>query len=78
MRGLLVDISELHEAEMVQTAILRIAQGAIAHSSLTELYQSIHSILLELMPIGNFYIALIEEGIEHLSFPYPSCWSSCP
>ena len=70
MRGLIVDISALHEAEMIQNATLRIAQGAISRTSLPELYGMIHSILKELMPIDNFYIALMEEGRQQISFPY--------
>jgi len=64
------DITHQVQAISVQAAIYRISQAASATENLQELYKSIHTILGELMPAKNFYIALY-DGIEGMiSFPY--------
>ncbi len=64
------DITQQIQAISVQSAIYRISQAASATENLQELYSSIHTILGELMPAKNFYIALY-DGIEGMiSFPY--------
>jgi len=70
MRGLFVDISALRESEMIQEATHRISEATMSHETLDELYQSIHGIMRELMPLENFYIALYDEEKDELSFPY--------
>jgi PAS domain S-box-containing protein len=64
------DITERKRFELVQNAIFRITQASITGEGIDELYQSIHSILGELIPAENFYIALYDKEKEQISFPY--------
>jgi PAS domain S-box-containing protein len=64
------DITERKRAEKVQAATYQISQAANACANLEELYRSIHSILGELMPADNFYIALYDPVRDELSFSY--------
>ncbi len=68
--GLFRDITESKRKEQVQQAIYRISQAVVTTASLDELYFSIHTILSELMPVENFYIALYDSPNDLLSFPY--------
>jgi diguanylate cyclase (GGDEF)-like protein/PAS domain S-box-containing protein len=64
------DITIRKRSELIQSAIHRISQVAIASGAAEELYQSIHSILRELIPTDNFYIALYDPVTGMISFPY--------
>jgi diguanylate cyclase (GGDEF)-like protein/PAS domain S-box-containing protein len=64
------DITERKRFESVQNALYRISQTAITSEGMDALYRSIHSILGELIPAENFFIALIEPASSELSFPY--------
>jgi len=64
------DISARRRAERVQQATYRIAEAASVEQSLEELLRAIHSIVGELMPADNFYVALLEPDGERVAFPY--------
>lgn len=64
------DITERKRAEKIQKATYLISQAANSAITLDELYQSIHTILGELMPAFNFYIALYDPAQNILTFPY--------
>ncbi len=64
------DITERKAAERLQRAIYRIALAAQAEPSLDALYGAIHTIVGELMPAANFYLALLEPETGTLAFPY--------
>jgi len=64
------DITERKRFESVQNALYRISQTAITTEGMDALYRSIHSILGELIPAENFFIALIEPATGEISFPY--------
>ncbi|MCX6272466.1 MAG: ATP-binding protein [Bacteroidetes bacterium] len=64
------DITDLKRAEMVKNATYRISELALTTQSLDELYKSIHAIISELLPAKNIYIALYDQDINMLSFPY--------
>jgi diguanylate cyclase (GGDEF)-like protein/PAS domain S-box-containing protein len=64
------DITERKRFELVQNALYRITQTAITSEGIDALYRSIHSILGELIPAENFFIALIEPISGLISFPY--------
>jgi len=64
------DITKRKQFELVQDAIYRITQAAITSEGIDALYHSIHSILGELIPSENFYIALIDPASNLISFPY--------
>ena len=56
--------------ERVQSALYRISEAAQTTLDLDELYRSIHSIIGELMPATNFYIALYDAATDLLSMQY--------
>ena len=64
------DITERKRFERVQNALYRISQTAITSEGMDALYRSIHSILGELIPAENFFIALIDPGSGEIGFPY--------
>jgi PAS domain S-box-containing protein len=64
------DISDRKRAEKVQQATYRIADAASIERSLEDLLRAIHSIVGELMPADDFYVALLEPDGERVSFPY--------
>jgi diguanylate cyclase (GGDEF)-like protein/PAS domain S-box-containing protein len=64
------DISPRRHAEAVQAAIYKISEAAHAAPNLEELYSSIHTIISDLMPANNFYIALYDPESDLLGFPY--------
>jgi diguanylate cyclase (GGDEF)-like protein/PAS domain S-box-containing protein len=64
------DITESKRAGKVQEIIYGISQAAISSDSIDELYQSIHTILAELINVENFYIALYDPTNDLISFPY--------
>lgn len=64
------DITKRKRFEMVQNAIFRITQASITGEGIDELYHSIHSILGELIPAENFYIASYDPVKELIGFPY--------
>jgi diguanylate cyclase (GGDEF)-like protein/PAS domain S-box-containing protein len=64
------DMTERKRFESVQNALYRISQTAITSESMDALYRSIHSILGELIPAENFFIALIDSASGEIGFPY--------
>jgi PAS domain S-box-containing protein len=63
-------VDVLQRAEKVQAALYRISEAAQTSEDLDELYRLIHSVIGELMPAENLYIALYDDETELLSFPY--------
>ena len=68
--GIVQDITKIKRKESIQTALYKISIAASSDKSLVHLYKSIHSIIKELMPANNFYIAVYNEETKLLSFPY--------
>lgn len=64
------DISERKRLENIKSAMLRISQAVTSINSLQQLYNFVHSIMADLMPVRNFYIALIDNENKELTFPY--------
>jgi diguanylate cyclase (GGDEF)-like protein/PAS domain S-box-containing protein len=64
------NITQRKRSELVQNAIFRISQAALTNEGIDALCQSIHSILGELIPADNFFIALIDPASNLMSFPY--------
>ncbi len=69
-QGVMVDITRRKRVEQFQQAIYRITRAVVTTTSLDELFRSIHSILGELMPVLNLYIALYDPVSDLISFPY--------
>ncbi len=70
MIGMMQDITDRHQAGLLQSAVYRIAQAADSSDSLEDLYRSVHQTVGTVMPAGNFYIALYDDGKGLISFPY--------
>ncbi len=68
--GIISDISERKNNELLQNVIYRITQATMTSGGIDELYKSIHSILGEFLPAENFFIALNEPAKGMISFPY--------
>jgi diguanylate cyclase (GGDEF)-like protein/PAS domain S-box-containing protein len=64
------DMTKRKRFELVQNAIFRITQASITGEGIDELYHSIHSILGELIPAENFFIASFDTVNGLISFPY--------
>ena len=64
------DITERKRAERIRTAVFRIGQLVHEVHTLQDLFRSVHEIIGEMMPAGNFYIALHDPSTEMITFPY--------
>jgi PAS domain S-box-containing protein len=64
------DITERKRAEKTRTAVFRIGQLVHEVHTLQDLFRSIHEIIGEMMPAGNFYIALYNPSTDMIEFPY--------
>ena len=64
------DITKRKHSELLQNAIYKITQATITSEGIEALYHSIHSILGELIPVENFFIALYDPVNKFISFPY--------
>ena len=64
------EITEHHQAEILQSALYQISEKASQAEDMNELYATLHGIISTLLYASNFYIALIDEAGQTLSFPY--------
>ncbi|CAG0978035.1 hypothetical protein GPROT1_02076, partial [Gammaproteobacteria bacterium] len=64
------DLVERQRAEQIQSALHRISEAAHTAPDLDALYHSIHTIIDQLMPARNFYIALYDERENLIYMPY--------
>ncbi len=69
-RGLQMEVLERQRAEHLQTALFRIAQLATADIDQDAFYRRVHSVVGELLNAENFFIALLSEDRQQLTFPY--------
>ena len=70
MIGMMDDVHERKQADLLQSAVYKIAQAADTSAGLDDLFKSVHGIIGTVMPAGNFYIALYDRAEELLEFPY--------
>ncbi|MCI0628026.1 MAG: PAS domain S-box protein, partial [Acidobacteria bacterium] len=68
--GVMVDITEAKQAEILRLALYKIAETASTVDELPDFYASIHGIVAQLMFARNFYIALYDYTTQTISFPY--------
>ena len=68
--GILADTTEVSQARMMQRALYNIASATSETQNLNELYKSIHEALGSLMPVNNFFIALLDTENDRISYPY--------
>jgi diguanylate cyclase (GGDEF)-like protein/PAS domain S-box-containing protein len=64
------DITEIVNAERLQSALFRIAQLSRESESLDSFYAAVHEIVGGLMSAKNFYIAEYRPENDSLAFPY--------
>lgn len=64
------DITGHKRSEALQKALFNISEAAHTEDSLPALYQRIHQIIAELMPVGQFAIALYDPDSAVVTFPY--------
>ncbi len=66
----MLDITLKKRAETLQDALYRISAAAHQAGSLETLYEAIHSIIGQLLPADNFFIALADPDDDLLRFVY--------
>ncbi|MDR3588418.1 MAG: GAF domain-containing protein [Negativicutes bacterium] len=64
------EIAERAQAEKLQKALYLISETVSSSDNLEELYQSVHSIVGELIPAKNFFITIHDEATGTLHYPY--------
>lgn len=68
--GILTDTTEVVKARLMQHALFNIASATNETTNLDDLYRSIHQALASLMPAENIFIALYDEDLDIISYPY--------
>ena len=68
--GVARDISELKQAQALQSALYSIAQTAHDAQDLLSLYQQVQQIIAQWLPTLGFYLALSDGQSNPLEFPY--------
>ena len=69
-QGSVQNISGRIDVEKVQNAVYRISEAAASTQNLEDLYPLVHTIIGELIPAKNFYIALFDPEMNTVTFPY--------
>lgn len=64
------NVTERKESEKIKNALYKISEAVNVTSDLSNLYKTLHDIVMELMPVKNFYLALYDPETEMISFPY--------
>jgi diguanylate cyclase (GGDEF)-like protein len=64
------EVQERRRGERLQAALFRIAQLATTSESIEAFYAAVHGVVSDLLYARNFYIALLSEDRQHLTFPY--------
>jgi two-component system, cell cycle sensor histidine kinase and response regulator CckA len=70
LEGIVSDITERVQADLLQKVVYHIAAVAHTDISLDELYKSIHEALAPILNVQNFYIALYDEASGMIDFAY--------
>ena len=69
-RVLRQQVLQRQRGERLQSALFRIAELASTSESLDKFYAAVHQVISGLLYARNFYIALLDEDTDQLSFPY--------
>ena len=69
-RVLRQQVLQRQRGERLQAALFRIAELANAPESLENFYASVHQVISGLLYARNFYIAVVDEDNDQLTFPY--------
>ena len=66
----LSDVSERKRAEQLEQTLYRISETVNLVENLDQLYFAVHTIVSDLIPADNFYIALLDDENGQIYFPY--------
>ncbi|MBE1159152.1 bifunctional diguanylate cyclase/phosphodiesterase [Dyella acidiphila] len=69
-RVLRQQVLQRQRGERLQSALFRIAELASAPESQQNFYAAVHRVVGGLLYARNFYIALLDESAENITFPY--------
>ncbi|MCH7763069.1 MAG: PAS domain S-box protein, partial [Candidatus Marinimicrobia bacterium] len=64
------DMTERKRADRMQAVVYQISDSTHKTKNLDALYRSIHQSLSNVLDVTNFYIAVFDEKVNLLSFPY--------
>jgi len=64
------DISAQKRGQAVQSALYSISEAAHSTEDLAELFAHIHEQISCLLPAKNFFVALYDEKLDEISYPY--------
>lgn len=65
-----IELKDKQKAEELHKALFKISESASNSEDLNSLYSYIHSIVNELVPANNFYLAIYDHNRDILEFPY--------
>ncbi len=65
-----IDITDRRRRDQVQAATYQISRAVLTGGNLDALFGDVHRIIGGLMPAKNFYVALLNEDENGLTFPY--------
>ncbi len=68
--GIALDVTDRVRREQIESALFRISEATNSAVNLSALFRSIRTIVGELMPVKNFYIALQDPATGEIRFPY--------
>ncbi len=68
--GISRDITRRKRAENIREALFRISETVFSDSNLYDICLQLHEVVSKLMLAKNFYIALVDDKKNMLSFPY--------
>jgi PAS domain S-box-containing protein len=68
--GMSRDVTEDKKIYKTQEAVFKVSEAAISIENFDLFYQEIHSIISELMPAENFYIALFDKNKNTIQLAY--------
>ena len=64
------EVADRERAEHLQSALFQIAELSSQPGDMAELFQTLHGIVGDLLSAQNFYIALFDDTIDEVTFPY--------
>lgn len=64
------EVADRERAEHLQSALFQIAELSSQPGDMAELFQTLHGIVGDLLFAENFYIALFDDAIGEVTFPY--------
>lgn len=70
MAGAISDITQRKHEEAISSILLAISGAVHATRDLDDLFATVHSILLHHIDASNFFIAMVDDKREQISFPY--------